>query len=157
MSTEADCPADAGEAQVRRRPDGTFAPGSSGNPAGMKKGTRHHATKLAETLIDEAAGRLTELAIERAFAGDMAALKLVFDRLIPPRKSRTIELELPEIRTAADLLTAQGIVATTMARGEISPDEAAEVSKTLELIGTAIERRDLEARISALESKENTK
>ena len=144
-------PETTGAEQATRRRDGTFAPGRSGNPSGRPKGARHKATVLAEQLIDEAAGRLTEKCIEMAFAGDTVALKIVMDRLIPPRKSRTITIDLPEIRTAADLLDAQGRVATAMAGGEISPDEAAEVSKTLEFIGAAIERRDLEARSAALE------
>jgi hypothetical protein len=44
MTTESD---NAGQTHKR----GPWAPGVSGNPAGMKVGTRHRATRLAEKLM----------------------------------------------------------------------------------------------------------
>jgi hypothetical protein len=60
---------------------GQFAPGCSGNPAGKKAGARHQATKAALALLS---GGLTRKAVELALAGDVTALRLCLERLVPP-------------------------------------------------------------------------
>jgi hypothetical protein len=47
------------------------------------------------------------------------------------------------------------VVIAAMGAGEIPTDEAAEVAKVLEAVGASIERRDMEARMVALEAKVN--
>ena len=66
--------------------DGTFAKGNSANPAGKPKGARHSATRLAEALIDGRAKELVDKAVDMALAGDPTAMRLVLDRLCPPRR-----------------------------------------------------------------------
>jgi uncharacterized protein DUF5681 len=67
-----------------KRQGGRFVKGQSGNPAGMPKGTRHHATRLAEALIDGRAKELVDKAVDMALAGDPTAMRIVMDRLCPP-------------------------------------------------------------------------
>ena len=57
---------------------------------------------MAETLLQGEAEALTRLAIERAKAGDTAALRMCLDRLAPPSKHRTIEFELRPLRTSEE-------------------------------------------------------
>src|SRR5271168_1880776 len=83
--TEARPPSDNVE---RKHKGGPWPKGVSGNPAGMPKGTRHKATRAAEALLDGEADELTRLCIEKAKGGDMTALRLVMERIIPPRKDR---------------------------------------------------------------------
>ncbi len=59
-----------------------------------------NATTLAlEALLDGQASALTQKAINLALAGDMAALRLCLDRILPPRKDSPVAFELPEMKT----------------------------------------------------------
>ena len=79
-----------------------FEPGKSGNPAGKLKGTRNRTTLAVEALLDGEAETLTRKAIELAKRGDLAALRVCLDRIVPPRKDRPVKFELPPISSAAD-------------------------------------------------------
>jgi phage terminase small subunit len=70
-------------------------------------------------------------------------------------RDRPIKLDLPEIKAAADVVTALGVVAQAMARGELTPSEAQAVSNVLELRRRAIETTELEARLAVLEGGRN--
>ena len=50
-----------------------------------------------ESLLEGEAEALTRTAIDKALAGDMMALRICFDRLYPPQKSRNIQIDLPPI------------------------------------------------------------
>lgn len=130
-----------------------FEKGKSGNPTGKPKGTRHRATQAAEVLLDGEAERLTRKAIELALDGDTTALKLTLDRIIPPRKDRTVRLELPEIARVSDLPTVTGYLAQAVSNGHITPLEAGELSKLILAHISAIAATDLEERINNLERK----
>jgi hypothetical protein len=60
-----------------------FQPGQSGNPAGRRRGSRNEATLAAATLLDGEAAGLTRRAVEAALAGDMLAMKLCLERVLP--------------------------------------------------------------------------
>src|SRR4051812_29118501 len=74
-----------------------FRKGQSGNPNGRPKGARNATTLALETLLDGQATALTQKAIDLALTGDMAALRLCLDRIIPARKGST-----RNIRSATD-------------------------------------------------------
>lgn len=130
---------------------GKFKPGQSGNPAGKAKGTRNHTTRALEALLDGEAAALTRKAIELAQDGDTVALRLCLDRLLPPRKDRPITFDLPPVETADDLPKATGAIVSAVAAGELTPSEAAEISKTLDVHVRAIEATDLHKRLARLE------
>jgi hypothetical protein len=130
-----------------------FEKGTSGNPAGKRPGTRHRATQAAERLLDGETDALTRKAVDLALAGDTVALRLCLERILPPRRSRSIRLQIGEVRTLADLATVQATIITALARGEITPDEAANVANAVEKLGAAWERRELEQRICSLEQQ----
>ena len=75
------------------RHQGQFKPGQSGNPAGKPKGTRNKATLAVEALLDGEAEELTRKAIELAKTGDIPALRICLDRILPPRKDRPLNLD----------------------------------------------------------------
>lgn len=129
-------------------------PFATGNP-GRPRGARNKATLAVEALLEGEAEALGRKAIELAMKGDTTALRLCLERIAPPRKGRPVALDLPEIITTADLTAAQAAVVAAMAAGDLTTDEAADVAKVLEAVGASIERRDLEARIAALEAKED--
>ena len=78
-------------AETDRRPDGRFQKGNPGRP----KGTRHKATLAAEALLDGEAEALTRKAKEAALGGDTTAMRLCLERILPARRSRTVQFATP--------------------------------------------------------------
>ena len=58
---------------------------------------------------------------------------------------------LPAVATAADSVAAMGAIVAAVAAGELTPCEAGELSAILAAFAKAIETRELEERVSALE------
>jgi hypothetical protein len=81
----------------RTKGPGQFPKGTSGNPSGRPSGSRNRTTLLMESLLEGEAEQLTRKAIDLALDGDITALRLCLERLVPPRKDRTIHLLLPPI------------------------------------------------------------
>ena len=130
-----------------------FSKGQSGNPSGRQPGSRNKATLAVEALLDGEAEALTRKAVELALAGDTTALRLCLDRIAPARKGRPITLAVGDVTSPNDLSTVQGEVVAALARGELTPEEAADVASVVEKLGQAWERRDLKERIQALEDR----
>ena len=107
--------------QAERTPEGQFAKGFSGNPAGRPPGCRNHATRTAETLLDGEAEALTRKAVALALSGDALALRLCLDRVIAPRRDRPVHFDLPPIADIADVANAMAAVTATVAEGAITP------------------------------------
>jgi hypothetical protein len=128
-----------------------FRPGQSGNPNGRPKGSRNRTTLALESLLDGQAQALTQKAIDLALAGDLTALRICLDRILPIRKDRAIEIVLPAIATIADAPKAIGAITAAVARGEITATEAADVSRLVETYVRAIEASDLDKRLKAIE------
>ena len=101
-----------------------FQKGISGNPKGKSKGTRNAATVAAESLLDGESKALIRKAIDMALAGDMAAMRLVIERILPPRRERPLQFELPPLQTAADAMPAISRIAEGVGQGELSESEA---------------------------------
>jgi hypothetical protein len=83
----------------------------------------------------------------------MQAARLVLDRIVPVRKGRSIQLDLPAIEKATDVLAALSSTIAAMAEGEITPNEAAVVTGVLETKRKAIETVEFEARLARLEQQ----
>lgn len=132
-----------------------FQPGESGNPSGRPKGSRNKATMVAEVLMDGQAETITQKAIEVALQGDTTALRLCLERIIPPRKSRPVNIALPETQTAEGVAEAQAKVVKAVADGELTPEEGTAITNILEARRKAIETQDHEARIAILEEENN--
>lgn len=130
---------------------GRFKPGQSGNPAGRPKGSRHATTIAIEALLDGEAEAITRKAIEAAKAGDMVAIRLVMDRICPPRKTRPVHIELPPIADTHGVADAQQEVLDAVSKGELLLDEAQALSGLIEARRKALETQELEARIAELE------
>lgn len=130
-----------------------FGPGQSGNPAGRPKGSRNRATIALEKILDGDAESILRKAVEMAQDGNPTALRLCLDRVLPPRKDRPITFDLPPIVTTDDLPKATGAIVAAVAAGELTPAEAAEISKTLDVHVRAIEATELHRRMAALEAR----
>lgn len=106
-----------------------------------------------EALLDGEAEAITRKAIDKAKEGDMVAIRLCLERILPAVKSRPIEIDLPLVKTPEDITAAHGAVIAAMAKGEITPDDASTIASVLEARRRAIETVDLEARVVALEKE----
>jgi hypothetical protein len=129
-----------------------FAKGQSGNAKGRPAGSRNKASLMAEALLDGEAGRLTRRAIELADEGDPTALKLVFERILAPRRERAVTFALPPIKSAADIAPAMGAVAAAVAEGALTPGEAESLAQIVDTFVRAIDASDFERRLQTLES-----
>jgi hypothetical protein len=132
----------------QRGPGRRFACGNPGRP----KGSRNRATELAEALLDGEAEALTRKAIELALAGDTLALRLCFDRILPPRRDRPIAFRLPPVGSAADMSAAMASVVKAAAQGKILLGEAAEFARLIETRLRALEASEFELRLQILEN-----
>lgn len=139
---------DKTEQKQRGRP---FAKGESGNPAGRPRGSRNTATLAAANLLDGEAEKLSRKAVELALAGDIQALRLCLERIIPPRKSRPITIDLPPLENPSDVLSALSSVVGAVGAGELTPEEAQAIGGLLENTRRAQELVDMDERLKKLE------
>jgi hypothetical protein len=128
-----------------------FKPGQSGNPSGRPKGSRNATTVALERLLDGQAEALTSKAVELALSGDMAALRLCMDRILPPRKDRPVTFDLPPIKGAGDAAAVTSAVLAAVAAGELTPSDAAEIGKLIDSYVKAFETAELAERLERLE------
>src|SRR6476620_7923643 len=131
--------------------DTRFKPGQSGNPSGRPKGARHRTTVAIEALLEGEGEALTRKAIELAKAGDMQALRLCLDRILPPRKDSPVAFDLPEMKTLNDAVPAMGALVKAVGRGDLTPTEAGELTKMVQAFAKIIETAELEERVRKLE------
>jgi hypothetical protein len=122
--------------RVRGRP---FEKGRSGNPAGRRPGSRNKATLAAAALLAGESEALTRTAVELALAGDPTAMRLCIERLLPPCRERSVKFSLPPIESVSDISAAMQAVTSALAKGDITPGEAATIAGVVETFARAIE------------------
>lgn len=142
-------PADTGKEQGG--PHGRFRPGQSGNPNGRRAGARNRTCALALKLMDADAEPVILALIQAAKGGDVAAIRLVLERVAPLPRNRPVQFDMPAIETAEDLGEAMGAILQAAADGELTPDEAMSIASLIETRRRTIETLELEQRIAALE------
>jgi len=134
-------------------PEGGFRKGQSGSPAGRRPGSRNKATETAELLLAGEVEALTRKAVELALAGDATALRLCLDRIIPARRGRPVQLAVAPVRGTADLGGTMAAITTAATSGAITPGEAAELARVVEIYVRAVEASDFERRLRAMEER----
>ena len=135
------------EPEKSRDQHGHWLPGASGNPAGRPTGSGHVARLRAE-LAQQLPGILESL-IRQAKAGDIAAIRVVLDRVIPPLKAvdAPLSLQLPE-----GGYTTQGrAIVASAASGEVSAQEAAQLVAAIANLARVEALDELVRRVEALE------
>ena len=132
---------------------GRFKPEQSGNAQGKRPGSRNRTSVVLDKMLADDGADVVQAVLAAAKGGDMQAARLVLERIVPVRKGRSIQLDLPTIENAADVLTALSFTVAAMAEGEITPEEAAVVAGVLETKRKAIETVELEARLARLEQQ----
>lgn len=135
--------------QKRTAPPRAWKPGESGNPQGRKPGTGEVA-KLRAAISEHVPAIIQSLA-SAALSGDVAASRLLLERVIAPVKAteEAQALTLPD-----GTLTEQGrAVIASIRDGELSPTQGATLLAALGALAKLTEADELERRIAALEAK----
>jgi len=135
----------------RRDAAGRFGAGNTIGAAGRPKGSRNQSSLAAEKLLNGQAEALSQKVIEIALAGDTVALRLCLERILPPRRDRVVEVELPRITSAVEALDAMTCLVECVANGQLSASEADGLASLIERRAKLAELSDIEQRLSALE------
>ena len=135
-----------------RRGNPAWQPGVSGNPAGRPPGARNKATVAAEALLDGDAEAIARTAVELAKEGRMGALRLVMERICPPRRDRPVKFMLPKLEQPSDAVAAATAIADAVAAGDLTPSEAAALSRLVSAYVAALQAVDFDARLRKLEA-----
>ena len=131
-----------------RKPRGRpFQPGNPGRPLGSK----NRVTQTLEQLAEGQAERIFQKVSELAQAGDVSCLRMMLDRIWPPRKAQPINVTMPPINGSQDVLAAIAAIFKALGEGRLTPDEIMALSSVVGRSIQVIEHQDLERRIAALE------
>jgi hypothetical protein len=134
------------ELRAQRDAEGRWQKGASGNPAGRPLGSRNRATLMAQALLDASSAILTGKAIERSVADDGVTLRFCLARILAPRRTPPVELDLPPLDTAKNLALAMAVIGKAGAEGDITPAEAMELARVVDTAIGAVAARDAEVR-----------
>lgn len=126
--------------------------GQSGNPRGRQPGLATVAAirgRLSTNLE-----RILEQVEQAALGGDMAAARLIIDRVLPARKPEEVPvvLDMPEGLTLAQ--KAERVI-QAVADGLIAPGQACQLLTGLGAVARIVEVTELEQRIATLEERAN--
>lgn len=133
---------------TKKPPTHAWAKGQSGNPKGRPPGAGEVA-KLRAAIAGQVPAILESLTAA-AIAGDVAASRLILERVLPPLKAaeQTQPLSLPD-----GTLTDQGrAVLAAVAAGELAPGQGAALLASIGTLARVVEVDELAARITALEA-----
>mgnify|MGYP006280576127 CR=1 FL=1 len=136
--------------QKRGKP---FHKGQSGNPSGRPLGARNKRTIALEKILDGEIEAITRKAVDAAKNGDMAAIRLIMDRVLPVSRSRPIFIDLPPLSDISSVSQAQSAILQAVTVGDLLIEEAEALTSLLEARRRAFEATDLEERIKHLEER----
>ena len=110
---------------------------------------------LLEALLDGKAEALTKKAIEDGEGkGDPAMMRPCIERLIPPRKDRPINFELPALTTTQDASLAMLKILESACQGRVDPERGGrDFQGDRELRGHGSAEQALEQRIAVVEAE----
>jgi hypothetical protein len=127
-------------------------PAAAATPTGAPRAPATRPRFFAAQLLEGEAEALLRKLIDKVLEGDIAALRLCVDRLLPPRRDRLVTFALPRIEMAKDACAASAAILAACANGELSLGEAAEL---VDLVATHVRMLDTtewETRLAALEA-----
>lgn len=135
-----------------RKQGGRFAPGTSGNRKGRPRGTRNVTTRAVEALLGGEAEGIARAAVAAALGGDVAAMKMILDRVAPVPRYRCAPLRLPQLADPADLPVALMELFNETVAGAVAPADASDIAKLGETYRRAYETVELDQRLATLEA-----
>lgn len=100
-----------------------FIPGKSGNAAGRPKGACNRRTRLAQLLEPHAEELIAKL-VDLARGGDVQALRLVIERLIPKADHAPLEVDLPQEINFSNLSEVKNMILVAALEGKMNVGDA---------------------------------
>ncbi|MGH8477128.1 MAG: DUF5681 domain-containing protein [Methylococcales bacterium] len=126
----------------------TFIAGKSGNPKGRPRADINAAT--IRKAIGHEADAIVSAVINAAKGGDMAAAKILLDRICPQLKPGS---EPITVKLSGDTLTERATsVLDAVRHGALAPGDARELLHALTSVARICEFDDLRRRVEALET-----
>ncbi len=129
-----------------------FEKGNPGGP-GRPRGSRNIVNQVLDRLAEAEAESIVRKMIDAANEGDRVCARLVLSRIWSAPKGRALQVELPEIRTPADLLVAHAAVVTAVSDGRLTAQDGASLSAMLETHRRAFELVAQEQKIEQLDDR----
>ena len=126
--------------------DGTFPPGTSGNPSGRPKSAN---AELRQRLAQDGE-KIVQAVIDQALEGDMTAAKMILDRILPPLRPTATPVTVPLPYKASQSDTAQAILSAA-AQGHIPADIASQLITATANLARINELEELKHRLETLE------
>jgi hypothetical protein len=133
--------------KTRGRP---FEPGNKMG-RGRPKGSRNQEMSEAKALLKEFEPHITRKTIALGLAGNIPALKMCMDRVMPVPRDACIPITLPKVKTAGDVATAAEKVTGGIGKGILSPSVGKTIMNVLETQSRVIEGAGTEKRVDELE------
>lgn len=129
-----------------------FEKGKSGNPNGKPKGCKNHATRLALGLAEGQLENIMQNLINLALDGDLTAMKLLLDKVLPNSRERSLpQLNLSITENAKDLPRISAEIIKAVTSGTITPTEGEKLNALLASHAQIIATADFEERLKKLE------
>lgn len=137
--------------------DTRFQPGQSGNPEGRRRGTgwvpaaREELKKAWDGERPDGRDGIRHKVIEMAKEGDLAAIRIVAERVAPPLKAAEPPVAL---EMQGETITEKAYsVLTALGDGQLAPGQAAQLISALGALAQVQKVDELAKRLEALEGK----
>src|SRR5215469_16409636 len=85
--------------------------------------------------------------------GNVPALRLCIERLMPPRKDRPVQVPMPPLYNACFISQAMCSVAQAVSEGEITPQEGEALARILSVQTEVSAKVELELRMKRIEER----
>lgn len=129
-----------------------FQPGQSGNPAGRGKGVKNKHTELINQLEPHAVEIIAKL-VELAKSGDLTAIKICIERLLPKLTEPLVSIELPQLPldSVKNLSTLSSTILQAVTDNELTPAQGQAMTAMIIANCKIIETYHLESRVAEIE------
>jgi hypothetical protein len=129
-----------------------FQPGESGNKNGRPLGSKNKRTQHAQ-LLESYAEKLIGKVIELALNGDVNALRLCMERLIPKAAHEpvTLNFDMSQINKHEYLMNFGREILSAVADGEITPSDAKTLSSMADTHRRLIENGEMKRMLEEIE------
>ena len=144
-----------------RDPGGRFAAGNPGGPGGSRRRGSDLRRAAVEAITEEHIQAMIRKAARMGLEGNLAAMRLVFERVCgrvaeAPVETEPLAISLPRLRTAADCTLALERVSEAVCAGRIDHDSAKLLVDMIQARLKAIEVGEMEERLAELEKTART-
>jgi len=124
--------------------------GHTNNPAGRSPGTGVVAQLRRQLLAEGKVTALVDKAFELAMAGDVTAMRLLLDRVVPALRTQAALVHV-QLNPADTLTTKATALLQAAADGDLPSDVASELLRAVSSVCAISESDELRKRLDALE------